>query len=108
MYVNGLEKIIESNRSRTPPWPNNNVPESFTPRSLLIKDSAKSPAWPKKPVISARTKMSTLVISGKIAWYLNTAYIIKDDDNPAIHPTHDLFGLILGNIFFVPHLRPKT
>ena len=25
--------------------------------------------------------MSTLVISGKIAWYLNTAYIIKDDDN---------------------------
>ena len=63
--VNGLEKMIESKRSNTPPCPSNIVPESLTPRSLLIKDSAKSPACPKKPVIILKAKISKLDKSGK-------------------------------------------
>ena len=55
-------------------------------------------------------KQKIIIFSGDHGYALskNDQLIIKDDDNPAIHPTHDLFGLILGNIFFVPHLRPKT
>ena len=41
-----------------PPWPLKIWPESFTPTSLFISDSLKSPNWPKMPVILPKTRLS--------------------------------------------------
>ena len=53
-----MANINESNRSNTPPCPANNVPLSFTPASLLSRDSVKSPSWPKNQAISSKTRAS--------------------------------------------------
>ena len=45
--VNHLDKL--SIMSKIPPKPGSNFPESLTPQSRLIRDSDRSPNWPKPP-----------------------------------------------------------
>ena len=44
--MNGIAKMRASKRSRKPPWPGNNVPESLTFKVLFIMDSIRSPKLP--------------------------------------------------------------
>ena len=38
-------------RSKRPPWPGKNRPESFTPKDLLRADSKRSPPWLKREAV---------------------------------------------------------
>src|SRR5262249_34677356 len=90
-------------RSRRPPGPGINTPESFTPVCRLIKDSIRSPTIvpiaitrPKPPSTSGEIPSSAPTIRPTIA----------GATRPASAPSTDLFGLTAGASRVRPIARP--
>src|SRR5206468_4395287 len=89
----GATKMRLSMRSRTPPCPGNNVPESFAPATRLIPDSKRSPPNPTGPTRTATRSAGPVFIPADTAISSATTPAAA---NPASVPSHVLPGLMVG------------
>lgn len=102
-YKKGIKNRLTSNLSNKPPCPGSRLPESFIPEDLFMKDSAKSPIGPKKPIITAGISH---LIPGVPKYWLRINPVKSAPTTPPQNPAQDFPGLIRGAIFFLPNFLP--
>ena len=103
--ITGAVYNSESNLSKIPPCPGITEDESFTPASLLKRDSIKSPICPNSPIIIPiaiavpNDKKLSIIILAK-------TMVITAKTNPKPAPSQVLFGLTLANSLCFPSAVP--
>ena len=97
---------IESSRSRRPPWPGINVPESLTPEFRFIRLSTKSPITPAIPQSNPKTMhcQTSIFTPGNIK---SRSQIAVEQIKAGTKPSHVFFGEIWGAILCLPKALPN-
>ena len=88
MNTNGVANKIASKRSKTPPCPGINLPESFTPAFLLSIDSERSPIVAVITIITAKNIHSIKDKSNCLNNSDNRYVESKAKNNPPVNPSH--------------------